>query len=124
MSSSTVAYTVADVLNVTLESEGGLLSGTGILFGDLGVFRVPFNIKVHPDFASDSEVGVFVHFRQQLWAYLYVDHTGSKRHIEMSFFDGSNLSIKDFRKGSYKESLQGLTALTSFIFTNGKWEPL
>lgn len=114
-------FNVSDALQIELARVGDSITGSQSKAMRVGPFVLKFNMNARGTIHGDGLLGVVVHFRGNLWAYV---HANSVKHtLCLVFFDGKGQTFKDFESVDAKSFMEKMATRlkASFMYSKECW---
>ena len=93
-------YAAVDALQIPLYLDSTSVEGDIQKIVKVGPIKMNFPLRIKSDVYDGSAVGLLIHMRGELWAYLYVDDVMCRMY--MVFLRGENKDFGNFKVGSWK----------------------
>lgn len=118
-------YALADLLQIRIGTPMGRITGHKRLKWKLGLWEIDADVMVNHVFKTDQALGVTVHLRRRLWAYIMVannlDHT---QEILMFLYDSSVIpSVVGPGSANSTLTLIEPAIVAAYEFKDQEWSP-
>jgi hypothetical protein len=119
-------YVAIDSLQISLDSNGIVVEGQQDKIANIGPIKMNFRVTVKGDAFTETELGMFIHFRGELWGYLHVTQPGVGPQLVLRLFKSKNKTCGEWRHYDPAKTLALIAPITvaEFVFNGETWASL
>lgn len=116
-----ILYDLADIFQMPISTADGV-HGRQLHKREICGIEIPFDIRLEQDYLLPDEVGAFMQFKGNLWAYVV---SGGEKNLHLWLFDGQlvGLSYKDLHRFATGKKSVTLKKIAAGVVAQFRYSP-